>query len=405
MLTMLASPAAIAQTYTVLHTFAGGSGGSNPTGSLTMDGAGNIYGSASNITYKLVHRGSGWTLNPLRTYTGGPDGENPWGGVVFGPDGALYGTTWLGGVGGTNCAGGCGVVFKLTPGTTAPRSVLTPWDETIVYPFQGEPVDGQNPAYGNLVFDASGAIYGTTEFGGSGEYGTVFKLTPSANGWTESVLYHFNNADGALPSYGVVFDDQGNMYGTTELGGAYGWGEVYELSPLGSVYAETVLHNFLGPEDGKGPVGLIRDSAGNLYGTTQTEGLEGAGTVFEFTYLDGSWQFNVLYSFYGGDGPSALLTLDAAGNLYGTTVGTGSYGWGVVFELSPSGSGWTYTVLHEFTGGADGGEPRSQILIDSSGNLFGTAYIGGDSSLCNGYGCGVVWEITPQGRSTATSFR
>jgi len=394
-LAMLIAAPAQAQIFSVVHSFSGGGGGNDPTGSLIMDAGGNLYGTAYSITYKLSGRGDGWTLTPLRTYNGGPDGENPWGGVVFGPDGALYGTTWLGGFGATNCAGGCGIVFKLTPDANAPRSVLTPWNETVVYPFQGYPNDGQNPAFGSLVFDASGAAYGTAEFGGPGNSGTVYKLTPSDGGWTESVLYAFNGPDGALPSYSLVFDGAGNIYGTTEEGGTNEWGTAFELTPLRGGWVETILHNFLGPEDGQFPSGFIRDGAGNLYGTTQGAGHLDGGNVFEMTYSDGTWNFNVLYNFNGGDdaGPSALLTMDAAGNIYGTTLGGGRYGWGSVFELSPSGSSWNFTDIYDFTDGADGGWPRSQLVLDSSGSIYGTASVGGDFSGCRD-GCGTVWKIT-----------
>ncbi len=394
-LALFGMPFAHGQTFTVLHTFTGGAAGSNPTGRLTTDSGGNLYGTATNITYKLSRR-DGWTLIPLRTYTGGPDGYNPWGGVIFGPDGRLYGSTWLGGFGGTNCAGGCGVLFALTPDAAAPRSVLSPWNETVIYAFLGTPNDGQNPGFGNLLFDGTDIAYGTTEFGGPSYNGTIFKLTRSGGTWRETVLHDFLGSDGALPLYTPVLDAAGNLYGTTDLGGTNEWGTVWELSPSGGGYTLTVLHNFIGPGDGAGPVGLIRDAAGNLYGTTQGNGQEGGGNIFELTYANGAWNFNVLYSFYGApyEGPSALLTMDSARNLYGTTTGTGSYGYGVVFELSPSGNGWTYTQLHEFTGRADGGEPRSQLVLDSSGNIYGTAYLGGDVSTCNGNGCGVVWEIT-----------
>lgn len=388
-----------AQTFTVLHTFTGPDG-VFPTGSLVMDGAGNLYGTnRGSIVYELL-AGRDWVLSPLYRFQAGSDGWDPQGGVVLDP-GGLYGTTWNGG--GQGCTLGCGTVFRLRPPGTAPKSALTPWNETVIYRFQGTP-DGQNPAYGALVFDAAGAAYGTTEFGGNqsgcsrSSCGTVYKLTPSGGSWTESVLYAFaGDPDGAQPIGGVVFDNVGNLYGTTFQGGTYGYGTVFQLTPSAGGWTKTILHEFTGGDDGGQPVAsLTRDSSGNLYGTT-TLGGAGGGTVFEITPTGGGWTFSPLHAFTGGygSGPAAPVTTDAGGNLYGTTFGTGTYNGGVVFKLSPSGSGWTYNVLHEFTWGADGAQPSGQILIAPSGSLYGTAYSGGNLSACPRNGCGVVWQITP----------
>ncbi len=388
-----------AQTFTVLHSFSGPDG-VFPTGTLAMDGEGNLYGTnRGSMVYELL-AGRGWVFNPLYTFQGGSDGFDPQAGVVFGP-GGLYGPTWNGG--GPGCTLGCGTVFRLRPPGTAPKSAIAPWNEIVIYRFQGPP-DGQNPAYGNLVFDATGAAYGTTEFGGQqtgcsrSSCGTVFKLISSGGNWTESILYAFaGDPDGAQPIDGVIFDDAGNLYGTTFQGGTYGYGTVFQLTPSGGGWTKTILHQFTGGADGGQPVAsLTRDSSGNFYGTT-TLGGAGGGTVFEISPSGGGWTFGVVYAFSGGygSGPAAPVALDAAGNLYGTTFGTGAYNGGVVFKLAPSGAGWTYTALHEFTWGSDGAEPSGAVLIAPSGTIYGTAYEGGNLSACGRSGCGVVWQITP----------
>ncbi len=246
----------------------------------------------------------------------------------------------------------------------------------------------------------AGNIYGTTYGGGGGSCpggcGIVFKLTPAGSGWTESVIYTFaGGADGASPWAGVTFDHAGNLYGTTTAGGAFGAGTVYELSPSGGGWTKRTLHSFqLSQTDGSAPfAGVIFDPSGNLYGATQYGGSGSGGTVFELSPSGGSWIFTTLYSFNasGGGrakGPVANLAIDGAGNLYGTTAGDGVHGAGSVFKLTHAGGSWTYTSLHDFTGGSDGQLPRSNVVFDSSGNLYSTAYGGVD-------GKGVVFEITP----------
>jgi len=190
---------------------------------------------------------------------------------------------------------------------------------------------------------------------------------------------------------GVIFHKAGNLYGTTISGGANECGVVFQLTPSASGWAESPLYAFQCGIDGSPAAGVVFDSSGNLYGATYTGGSGGGGTVFELTPSNGSWSFTVLYSFTGNSacGPESNLTMDQAGNLYGTTVCDGAYGYGSVFKLKASGGGWTYTSVYDFKGGADGSYPNSGVLFDANGNLYGTASSGG------AHGYGVVFEITP----------
>lgn len=399
------SIAAVAQTFTVIHDF-GGLDGSFPQGNLAMDGAGNIYGTtrsgaAFGTVYKLSYN-NGWALATLDKFpANGVDGGDPRGGVVIGRNGTLYGTTNSGGNG---CPGGCGTIFNLRPShTTSPLLALAPWNEMVLHAFEGPP-DGEGPSYAALVFDQSGAAYGTTPYGGNESVcagngcGTVYKLTGSGEHWTESVIYAFEgDSDGAQPNGGVVFDAAGSLFGTTSQGGQAGYGTVFELTPFGNGWTKTVIHQFLGADDGALPeAALLRDSAGNFFGTT-AGGQYALGTIFEISPSENGWTYTVLHRFAGPGlfDSYAPLTMDSAGNLYGTTYEGGTDGFGVVFELTPSGNGWTYTVLHNFTGLTDGAFPRSPVLTAPNGVLFGAAYSGGNLHLCGNGGCGVIWEITP----------
>ena len=390
-LVAFAFPSAQSQTYQVIHRFQAGDG-AGPSAGLTVDAAGRLYGVTGaggvfnfGTVFKLVRSGSGWTLNTLYSFRGDNDGVNPVARVTFGPDGALYGTTLRGG--GNGCNGtGCGTVFKLKPPPSACKTAICPWNETILHAFALN--DGNSPL-GDLIFDVSGNIYGVTSQGGAPNYGgVVYELTPSGGGWTESILYSFG---GSLlnPTAGVIFDKSGNLYGT--LGG-YGYGNVFQLTPSAGGWVENTLYGFQGGNDGGYPYGLISDAAGNLYGVTYLSST-GGGTVFELTPTNGAWTFSVLYSFaVGSGGPVAPLTMDKAGNLYGTTYGDGAYGKGSIFKLTTGAGGWTYASLHDFTGtNGDGAHPASNVSFDANGNLYGTASRGGNGQ-CD---CGLVWEITP----------
>src|ERR1019366_5953849 len=332
-LMLSATEAVQAQTFQVIHDFTGGVDGAEPTFGLTIDAAGNLYGTTfegdagTGTAYKLAHKTTGWALTPLYVFTITSNGVIPYSTLVIGRDGKLYGTTGFGGVGPCLAYGhtGCGTVFSLqTPGTFCHTSYC-PWIETPLYKFSGG-ADGSNPYGATVVFDAAGNLYGTTYGGGggscSGGCGVVYKLTPAGSGWTESTVYTFTGgADGAAPWAGVTLDQAGNLYGTTSSGGAFSGGTVYELSPAGSGWTQKTLHSFqLSQTDGANPyAGLIFDQSGNLYGATQYGGSGGGGTVFELSPSGGNWIFTTLYSFSGSGGgrakgPVADLVMDGAGN-------------------------------------------------------------------------------------------
>ena len=261
----------------VIHSFTNGSDGGSPYAGLTMDKAGNLYGTASGggsagygTVFRLSNKGSGWVFTPLYSFQGGNDGANPRARVIIGPDGALYGTTTAGGGSGCYQNLGCGTVFNLRPSPTACKTALCSWTETVLYRFTGG-IDGATPE-AEIVFDHSSNLYGTTYAGGQIGGGTVFELTPAGSGWTENVLYSFSGfGDGLNPAAGVIFDPAGNFYGTTASGGQGGNGTVYELTPSGSGWTEKAIYTFQDGADGSDPqASLVVDAAGNLYGTDAT---------------------------------------------------------------------------------------------------------------------------------------
>jgi len=310
----------------------------------------------------------------------GADGIGPAAGLIFDAAGNLYGTTAAGGANDT------GTVFELSPNGHGG------WTENVLYSFGFAP-DGVNPM-SSLIFDGSGNLYGTT-FNGGADYGIVFELSPGNDKWTETILYTFTGgSDGGAPLAGLVFDAAGNLYGTTERGGAYNsYGTVFELTPGNGKWTESVLHSFGNGTDGRFPVaGVIFDAAGNLYGTTEIGGSHSAGLVFELTPGKNTWEEKIIHTFGSGtDGvePEAGLTLDGQGNLYGTTHGGGAHNYGSVFELSPTPTGgWTEAKLHSFRYESDGSQPAAGVTLDSLGNVYGTAVEGG------AYDDGVAFEIS-----------
>jgi uncharacterized repeat protein (TIGR03803 family) len=385
--------------YNVIYNFTGAADGASPEGGMAMDSTGNLYGTTvyggigcpedtgnlpgCGTVYRLSRRGSAWVLTTLYRFQGGTDGAYPYAGLTVGPDGSLYGTTWIGGMGCSNY--GCGTVFKLRPGVNSSGT----WTKTQIYRFRGQP-DGSEP-FAPVTFDQSGNLYGTTFVGGTSGQGTVFRLTPSNGEWTETILHSFaSGEDGATPVAGVTVDQTGNLYGTTwEGGGALGHGTVFQLTPSGSLWTEKILYRFHGTSDGGNVyAGVTLGPSGSLYGATGFLGPNNGGTVYKLTPSGGGWTFALLYSFAGQGGPQESLAIDTAGNLYGTTNMDGSNQWGSVFKLTLSNGTWTELDLYDFTGLGDGGQPYSGVAIDANGRVYGTAVDRG------AFGYGVVWEVT-----------
>jgi uncharacterized repeat protein (TIGR03803 family) len=337
----------------------------------------------------------------IYSFRGGADGNNPSPNLLADSAGNFYGTSTSGGV------QQLGTVFELSPKAGGG------WKEKTLYTFQGG-TDGADPSSG-LIADAVGNLYGETGGGGSASGGTVYELSPSKNGWTETVLYSFLNQNtGMSPGGGLVFDAAGNLYGTTAQGGQLGLGLVFQLTPDGKGnWTAKVIHAFGKGRDGGLPAGLTIDSQGNLFGTTFA-GYEVAGAAYELTpQRNGKWKRTVLHGFTGGkDGefPSGNLILDAAGNLYGTAESGGAasnsngcdFGCGTVFKLTPGAKAWTFSVLYSFTGGQDGRQPDGTLAFDASGNLYGTTETGGGTGCDFGYGCGTAFELSPSAKGPWT---
>jgi uncharacterized repeat protein (TIGR03803 family) len=286
--------------------------------------------------------------------------------------------------------GGAGTVFELLPGK-APRT------ERVLYAFT-QSVQGANPSAGDLTIGSHGAIYGTTQYGGAYGQGTVFELSPAKGADKEKVLYSFGatSNDGTQPYAGVTFDREGNIYGTTALGGE-GYGTVFELTPSTSGWTEQIIHTFGNVSDGGTPyAGLSFDTQGNLFGATTQGPGSGGGTFFELTPSSGSWSFNTIYSLsgWGISGEFRTAYLDPSGNIFGTTHCDGQYSSGSVYELQRSGSTYNYVDLYDFTGGTDGQYVFSNPAFDTHGNIFGTTNVGGS-------GYGVVWEVRAAGTTSA----
>jgi uncharacterized repeat protein (TIGR03803 family) len=385
-------------TQSVLYTFTGGFDGDTPVAGLTIDFAGNLYGTASGMygygggygsVFKLAHTAFGWSFLPLYSFHGN-DGYNPEAKLVFGPDGALYSTTLSGG-------NGNGVVFRLTPPPTFCAISFCPWIATVIHTFNGGTTDGSTPV-SEVVFDQAGNLYGTTDHGGAYGWGLAYRLTRNQGGsWTESVLHNFkqDGTDGIYPDAGLVFSSDGKLYGTTLDGGNYGDGIVFSLArDGGDNWTEAVLHNHLydGTDGARPEAKVVFDSAGNLFGTTVTGGTYDHGAVFELSPAQGGgWNEQLLYSFRSidGCGPRSTLIMDSAGNLYGTSFSCGANSYGAVFKLSPTlGGSWTETVLYNFRAD-DGQYPCTGLISDATGNLYGTTAFGGT------YGVGTVYELTP----------
>jgi uncharacterized repeat protein (TIGR03803 family) len=422
---------------------------------VIRDSQGNLYGTDAfsgetgfGTIYELIPAGStgcpagssstanDWCAATLYTFcaaaSGCTDGAYPYAGLTLDANGNLYGAAAYGGTAST-CdflgGSGCGTIFTLTPVSdgvcpagsnpgqywdptlTPPQYVPSGWCETVLYNFTGAGADSA-PSI-PVVFDAQGNLYGA----GFGPGGEIFELSPPSSGsgpWIENVIYQ--GTVGTIST--LIFDSQGNLYATSPGAPGYEGGYVFELSPPSGgsgPWTQTVLYGFTflstAPFQPQG--GVTFDANGNLYGTTESGGANGAGTVYELTPPSGGtglWNVSVLYSFASAplavDGryPLSGVTFDSNGNLYGTTVNSTAYGndaaSGVVYELSPpsGGSGsWTEVALLNFyntTTASDGNGPYAGVILDPQGNVYGTT-IGGGNSTCPGGSCGVVFELSP----------
>jgi uncharacterized repeat protein (TIGR03803 family) len=372
---------ASATTFQVIHNFTGGDDCSTP-GYTLLAGRKDFLGAAfgggttgNGIVFDLKQKSSGWTVKPVYNF-GDTEGAPGWGVTKF--KGSLYTNALYAEV----MDGPCGSALQLNPAKGGYQSVLM---HTYVKKQDGCPT-------GNLVLDASGNVYGVTQDGGAHGWGSIFELSNSGATWTETVLYSFaGGSDGGAPYAGPIFDGRGNLYGTATAGGNAGCGQgcgtVYELSPGQSGWTYSVLYRFTGGNDGGQPTaGLVFDKVGNLYGAAESYGANGGGTVYELSPSGSNWSFSLLAGLPGTGGPVVSLTLDGARTIYGTSF-FGTTGYGAVFRVRQSNGSWGYKDLHDFTGGSDGGYPGGGITLDASGNLYGTAVLGG---LNND---GVIYEI------------
>jgi len=375
-----------------------------PVAGVVFDAGGNLYGTtprggtqgAGTVFELTPERGGSWaekTLYEFCSQTDCTDGAEPEAGLILDSAGNLYGTTMY------------GTVFELTPGAGGT------WSEKVLDNIGAG-------TYAGLIMDSAGNLYGTTVDGGAHNGGMVFELSPGANGtWTEKVIHSFAAYRGDYESGafgGVVFDGAGNLYGTVYGGGIdsdncdySGCGKVFELSPnADGTWSEKTLHRFRGLPDGANPwAGVVLDSAGNVYGATYSGGtgqckngngnVVGCGVVFMLSPLEnGQWSEKVLHSFdnNGFDGFSSFagLALDAAGNLYGRTSGGGTRNSGTVFSVTKDSDGkWNERIIYNFGRYADGAVPRADLVFGNDGKLSGTTLYGGE------YGYGAVFQITP----------
>ena len=404
-----ATEARAASAERVLHSF-NCADGNEPIASLIFDSAGNLYGTTLHggaygwgSVFELTPTARGkWIEKVLHSFNVNVgDGVYPFSSLTLDSAGNLYGTAY------SSEGPGYGAVFELSRTVDAQGEIS--WSESILHRFNG--TDGDHPAT-RLIFDASGNLYGTTSFGGAYDSGIVFELKAAAHGvWTETVLHTFNAGLGLgpyEPDGDLVFDSVGNLYGTTLEGGPGGGsgGTVFELKHNASgKWKVKTLHSFIdNGRDGYSPLaGLLFDTRGGLYGTTGLGGAYNYGTVFKLVHnANGTWTEKILHSFNnnGIDGAYKVsgLIRDAAGNLYDTTdqggdpqTGCFGNGCGTVFKLKPGAKGsWNETILHSFRdNGRDGTIPDASLILDQAGNLYGTTSGGGTDN------CGTVFEVTP----------
>ncbi len=374
--------------FRTLYSFPGGDGGAYPYAGVVVGGGGVLYGTASadgasnhGVVFSLAPTSTQGVWNPkiLDSFAGGAAGSDPKTALLIGKGSVLYGA-----------AGS--TIFSLTP----PASPSGPWTEAVL--------SSSVPASSNLVIGTSGVLYGTTPVGGTANLGSVFSLTPPASpggAWIETVLYSFKGGtDGSGPRAGVVIGTGGILYGTTYSGGA-GYGTVFSLTPPTSgtgPWTEAIVYSFRGGTGAHPESGVVLGASGVLYGTTYYGGTSGSGTVYSLTppkTSGAAWTKTVLYDFAGNinDGayPVAGVVIGAGGVLYGATEYGGTLSRGTIYSLTPPipGGAWTETVLYNFTGSADGGQPQASLVIGSSGALYGTTIAGG------AFSDGTVFSILP----------
>lgn len=368
-LAVVVSPSAQSQTFTSLYSFKGSPDGATPLANPILAKGRVVYGTTEaggSSSFGTIYSFSSGTETVLYNFTNSSDGAEPFAGLVMDESGTLYGTAIGGG------SSGAGTVFSFSSGTF-----------TTLYSFTGG-TDGGYP-FGGLVLDKKGNLYGTTQLGGSSGFGTVFEVNISSK--TETVLYSFTggSSDGEYPGYGYLLRDKsGNLYGMTQQGGAYNLGTLFEVSAKGK---ETVLHSFASGTDGAFGFeqSLATDDKGNLFGTCQDGGTSNAGVVFKLNIK--SKKETILYTFTGGaDGgyPASGLVRDSKGNLFGTTQIGGANNDGVVFVVK----GKKETVLHSFDG-TDGSSPLTSPLVEFKGTLYGST-IGGGAD-----GDGTIFSLKP----------
>lgn len=396
-------PRAEAQTYEVLYSFSGPDG-AFPSNNLTMDAAGNLYGTAGGGTgigcyelgcgtvFKIDTAGKETVLHSFDK----TDGSNPSSSITLDAAGNLYGATLFGGTSNPPA----GVVYKID--TQGKYAMLHDFPKS-------RPHDGYTPASATLIRDKAGNLYGSTELGGTGNCGagdgcgTVFKVDPKHRE-TVTPLSNLNSPPGFAPGAGsIIRDAKGNIYGATAFGGdvgchgggGVGCGTVFKVDTHGKVH---LLYSFKGAPDGSLPVGALTfDHAGNIYGATFSGGddvacpVDGCGVIFKITPAG---KETIVHTFHGSDGAISYgLVFDPKGNLYGTTNGGGAFNLaGTIFKIDVKGQ---FHVLYNFTGKADGGSPTGGLIRDKAGNLYGTSFYGGNLQCYNGTGCGTVFKFTP----------
>jgi len=383
-----------ASTEKVLWDFKGGSDGSGPWSNYFIsDAKGNLYAATAaggtygaGVVFMLTPAGKETVLYEFKGQSNG-DGAGPHGHLTFDAKGNIYGTTQNGGTNDT------GTVYELSPKSGGG------WTEKVIYTFSAAGADGADPSAG-MTIAADGTMYSTTPDGGAFGAGTVFSLKKTSKGWKQTVIHSLNgSSDGGFPYEGLMMDSAGNLYGAAPTGGASGQGVIYRLSHTKQGWVDTVLHNFTGQNgDGSGLywIDLISDSAGNIYGATSFGGTNGTGMVWELVFSESKKTYSekILYDFGAsgsGDGnnPYGGLVMDSKGNLYGTALNGGSSNLGAFYKLTKLGKTWKETIVHSFTAANDGAQPTGNPYIDAKGRLYGMTETGGTSNL------GIVYRITP----------